>query len=120
MNTGKRVIIRNRATGEIVASSTRPLRFESNLYFDEQDVNMDLLTVTDRIYTCSYKGTCFWIDLRDEEGRQGKPIERDVAWVYRDPFPGYEMIRNKIGFWPRGSRRLRVEVEKSPKPEGVE
>lgn len=108
MNERKRVIIRSKSTGEVIASSGNPLRFESNLYFDEKDVNFDLLSVTDRIYTCSYKGQCFWIDLRDEQEETGI-IQNNVAWVYRDPFPGYEHIKDKIGFSSRESQHINVE-----------
>ncbi|MFQ6615616.1 MAG: DUF427 domain-containing protein [Fidelibacterota bacterium] len=111
MKNRKPVTIRIKDTGDILASSADPLRFESNLYFDERDVNMDLLEVTDRIYTCSYKGVCFWIDLRDQNGNQGESevMETNVAWVYRDPLPGYEHIKNRIGFSSWDSQHLEVK-----------
>lgn len=70
--------------------------FESNWYFDPAKVDMTHLRVTDRTYTCPYKGVCFWIDL-DAPGLQA----RNVAWVYNNPKPGFEMIKDEIGFYSR-------------------
>ncbi|MFQ6673157.1 MAG: DUF427 domain-containing protein [Fidelibacterota bacterium] len=113
---GMKVTIKNASTGEIIASSSNPLRFESYYYFDERDVNADLLVVSDRIYTCSYKGQCFWIDLRSsppEEGNNGI-VQENVAWVYRTPQPGFEEIKGKIGFWPTNRGHVSVEVTEGP------
>lgn len=90
----KRIVIKNKATGETVASAEDPLAFEGNYYLDEKNVSMDQLEVTDRIYRCWYKGECFWIDLKNGDGS----TQRNVAWVYREPSPGYEEIKDKIGF----------------------
>lgn len=49
--------------------------------------------MTDRTYTCPYKGTCHWIDLVSQHG-----TIRDVGWVYTEPNEKYEYIRDKIGF----------------------
>jgi uncharacterized protein (DUF427 family) len=68
--------------------------FEGNYYFDAEKVNMDNLEVTDRIYTCPYKGQAKWIDLRTPDG-----VVKDVAWVYLDPKPGYTQIKGRIGFY---------------------
>ena len=70
------------------------LSFEGNYYFDPEKVNMDHLVVTDRIYTCPYKGQAKWIDLYTESG-----VIKDVAWVYYDPKPGYTQIKGRIGFY---------------------
>ncbi len=70
--------------------------FESNWYFDPSHVDMTHLRVTERTYTCPYKGVCYWIDL-DAPGMQA----RNVAWVYNNPKPGFEMIKDEIGFYSR-------------------
>jgi uncharacterized protein (DUF427 family) len=70
------------------------LSFEGNYYFDADKVNMDNLVVTDRIYTCPYKGQAKWIDMQTPDG-----VIQDVAWVYLDPKPGYTQIKGRIGFY---------------------
>lgn len=70
------------------------LAFEGNFYFDAENVNMENLIVTDRIYTCPYKGYANWIDLKTPDG-----VIKDVAWVYNDPKPGYTQIKGRIGFY---------------------
>lgn len=95
------VTIKDKGDGKVIASGQTPsdvFGFEGNWYFDEQKVDMNRLTVTERTYTCPYKGTCFWIDLESPDG-----TIRNVAWVYRDPKRGYDNIKDRIGFY-NGSR----------------
>lgn len=70
--------------------------FESNWYFDPAQVDMTHLQVTDRTYTCPYKGTCYWIDLEAPDLQA-----RNIAWVYNNPKEGFEMIKDAIGFYSR-------------------
>jgi uncharacterized protein (DUF427 family) len=70
------------------------LAFEGNYYFDPDNVDMGNLVVTERIYTCPYKGQAKWIDLQTPDG-----VIKDVAWVYLDPKPGYSQIKGRIGFY---------------------
>lgn len=89
--------IRNRETGDVLAAGAAPevVELEGNLYFPPDLVNGDALVVTDATYTCPYKGTCNWVDIRGGEAR--------VGWVYPDPKPGFEQIRGAFGFY-RGRR----------------
>lgn len=93
----------DRASGTTLASAdaTGVLEFEGNLYFGTDAVNDDVLVVTDATYTCPYKGTCNWVDVRGGASR--------VAWVYPSPKAGYEQIKDKYGFY-RGSRGATEEV----------
>ncbi|HLU10548.1 MAG TPA: DUF427 domain-containing protein [Oceanobacillus sp.] len=89
--------VKERISGEVIAAGTQDQQvqvFEGNLYFAPEAVNMERLRVTDRIYTCPYKGECFWIDLETENG-----YFQNVAWVYRNPKPKYEFIKDQIGFY---------------------
>ncbi len=70
--------------------------FEGNWYFDPAVVDMSRLKVTERTYTCPYKGTCYWIDLQTPTGSVP-----NVGWVYNNPKPGYENIKDQIGFYAR-------------------
>jgi uncharacterized protein (DUF427 family) len=89
--------IRDTATGAVLAEAEEPkvFEFEGNLYFDPDTVASELLVVTDATYTCSYKGTCNWVDIRGGASR--------VAWVYPDPLPGHDRIKGRYGFY-RGAR----------------
>lgn len=98
--------LKARQTGIVLASggadAVQP--FEGNLYFAPEAVNLELLRVTERTYTCPYKGVCYWIDL-DAPGA----LARNVAWVYRAPKPGYEFIRDQIGFYGRDTAAVTIE-----------
>ncbi len=95
-------IIKERTNGEIIAAAqdNHAVRvFEGNWYFKPEAVNMQHLKVTDRTYTCPYKGVCHWIDLETPAGVKAQ----NVAWVYRDPKPTYEFIKDQIAFYTRPS-----------------
>lgn len=106
------LIITDRATGAIIASGREndtALELEGNWYFAPEAVNMDYLVITDRTYVCPYKGMCCWIDLVSNGHHT-----RNVAWVYQDPKPGYEFIKDRIGFYARstsGTAAARVADE---------
>jgi len=71
---------------------------EEGWYFAPEAVDTTYLRITDRIYTCPYKGVCYWIDLDAPEMRA-----QNVAWVYSEPKRGYEKIKGLIAFSRRGS-----------------
>ena len=77
------------------AGSPSLLKFEGNLYFSHDATNSENLKVTARTYTCPHKGTCNWVDFVDKNGETVK----DVAWVYPDPKPGSEAIKDRYGFY---------------------
>lgn len=104
-----RYTVKSRASDEIIASGHfgHDVRdFEGNWYFTPETVNMRHLKVTDRIYTCPYKGVCYWIDLETKDG-----TVTNVAWVYRNPKPGYEFIKDQIGFYARNTQALLAVTE---------
>ncbi len=92
-------IVKERANGSVLAEGVEGetvRAFEGNLYFAPEAVNTEHLAVTDRIYTCPYKGVCYWIDLISPAGRA-----QNVAWVYREPKTGYEFIKDQWAFYNR-------------------
>lgn len=104
----RKVTIKAKNSETVLAHGTEGrevFKLEGNWYFDPELVSMDALSVTERTYFCPHKGTCFWIDLVTPEG-----AIRDVAWVYNDPKPGYERIKDRIAFYP-GSRAGTVETQ---------
>ena len=102
------IIIRESKSGTILAQGeqgTDVITYEGNLYFVPGAVNQAALQVTDRTYTCPYKGTCNWVDYVGPDGATVK----DVAWVYPEVKAGHELIRGRYGFYT-GSRGGTIEV----------
>jgi uncharacterized protein (DUF427 family) len=100
--------IKERTTGNVIASGAEneTVRvFEGNWYFKPEAVNMENLRVTERTYTCPYKGICYWIDIETPDGQRAQ----NVGWVYRHPKPGYEFIKDEIGFYARPTQLTLVE-----------
>jgi uncharacterized protein (DUF427 family) len=93
--------------GERVAGSTRPLLlFETSLptryYLPFADVRMDLLTASETITHCPYKGRArYW----------SHPAVADVAWSYPDPIPENPKIRDLLSFY---NERVDIVVDGEP------
>jgi uncharacterized protein (DUF427 family) len=101
------VTIRERESGTALAQSDvgpNLAKYEGNWYFDPAAVQADVLHVSERTYTCPYKGTCNWVDYIGPDGR----TVRDVAWVYPKVKPGHELIEGRYGFYA-GSRNATNE-----------
>jgi uncharacterized protein (DUF427 family) len=101
------VIIREARSGTVLAQGnmgSELVEYEGNLYFQPEAVNQAALRVSERTYTCPYKGTCNWVDYQGADGSE----VRDVAWVYPKVKPGHEVIRGRFGFYAsaRGGTRM--------------
>lgn len=93
------LIVKDKFRNQVIAngSNTDTVRlFEGNWYYKPEAVDMTHLVVTERTYNCPYKGICYWIDLQTPDG-----VVQNIAWVYRDLKPGYEFIKDEIGFYAR-------------------
>jgi uncharacterized protein (DUF427 family) len=79
------------------------VKYEGNLYFHPDGVTTSVLRITDRTYTCPYKGTCNWVDYVAPDGTH----IQSVAWVYPTTKPGHELIAGRYGFYAgnRGATR---------------
>lgn len=100
------VVIKEKSSGATLAKGEADadvVKYEGNWYFAPSAVERDVLKVTERTYTCPYKGTCHWVDFAGPDGAKAK----DVAWVYADPKPGHEAIKGRYGFYAgaRGATR---------------
>jgi uncharacterized protein (DUF427 family) len=98
--------IREASTGTVLAHGQQGsdvVGYEGNLYFTPATVNQSVLQITERTYTCPYKGTCNWVDFVGPDGTR----VRDVAWLYPRVKPGHEQIAGRFGFYSgdRGSTR---------------
>ena len=101
------VTIREKGSGTTLAEAEEGpslAKYENNWYFDPAAVRADVLKVTERTYTCPYKGTCNWVDFVGPDGTTIK----DVAWVYPKVKAGHELIQGRYGFYI-GSRGATVE-----------
>jgi uncharacterized protein (DUF427 family) len=100
------ITIRERTSGtELAQAELGPnlVKYEGNWYFEPAAVRTDRLRVTERTYTCPYKGTCNWVDYIGTDGTS----VRDVAWVYPTVKAGHELIQGRYGFYAgnRGATR---------------
>jgi uncharacterized protein (DUF427 family) len=101
------VTIRERESGTSLANADEgPMlaKYEGNWYFDPSAVQTGVLRISERTYTCPYKGTCNWVDFVGSDGR----TVHDVAWLYPKVKPGHELIQGRYGFYS-GSRNATQE-----------
>jgi len=102
--------------GEVVADSHRPrLLFETGLptryYLPRMDVRMDLLSQSETVTHCPYKGRTVHYDLTlDDRSR------RDIAWSYPFPIPECPKIENLICFYDERVDMVEVDGQAQPKP----
>ena len=92
--------VRVEADGVTIAQTTKPtLLFETGLpvrfYLPRTQVRMDLLTPTETVTHCPYKGRAEYWSLRLGDRR-----EPDVAWSYPAPFAESQKIAGLISFYP--------------------
>jgi uncharacterized protein (DUF427 family) len=91
--------VRVELDGEPVAESAAPrMLFETGLpvryYLPRTHVRMELLTPTDTVSHCPYKGQAEWWSVR-----AGGRDRKDLAWSYRAPFPESQKIAGLIAFY---------------------
>ena len=92
--------VRVEVEGVTIAETEKPtLLFETGLptryYVPMTHVRMDLLTPSESVSHCPYKGTAeYW------SARVGDDVRRDVAWSYPTPLPESQKIAGLISFYP--------------------
>ena len=103
--------------GDVVADSHRPrLLFETGLptryYLPRMDVRMDLLTPSETVTHCPYKGRTIHFDLA-----LGDRAWRDIAWSYPYPIPECPKIENLICFYDEHVDAIEVDGQPQPRPQ---
>ena len=112
---GRRV--RVEVAGAYVADSVRAVRVLETAgapcwYLPADDVRMDLLRPAGGTTLCEWKGIANYLDVVGD-GEAG----RAAAWTYRDPNPGYEVLRDRIAFYAGRVDAVWVEDERvTPQP----
>ncbi|MBL8131372.1 MAG: DUF427 domain-containing protein [Anaerolineae bacterium] len=95
------VMIKNRVDGNIIAQGVLGQdvhEIEAGWYFPPEAVDSTHLLVTERTYSCPYKGVCYWVDMETPDMHV-----QNIAWIYYEPKRGYEKIKGYVGFSSRGS-----------------
>lgn len=91
--------VRVELDGRLLAESRRPhALFETSLptrwYLPAADVRQDLLTASDTVSRCPYKGTArYW------SARIGETLHHDVAWAYPEPVVECPRIAGLVCFF---------------------
>jgi uncharacterized protein (DUF427 family) len=80
--------------GTVIAESDDVEIVEGNVYFPASAVKAANLQPSVHHTVCSWKGDCSYYDVV-----VGSNVNRDAAWVYRDPKPAAANIRGRIAFW---------------------
>jgi uncharacterized protein (DUF427 family) len=91
--------VRVEVDGVTIAESASPrLLFETGLparyYLPKTHVRMDLLTPTETVSHCPYKGQAAYWSVR-----AGDRVHADLAWSYRTPLPESQKIAGLVAFY---------------------
>jgi uncharacterized protein (DUF427 family) len=91
--------VRVEAAGVTIAETSKPtLLFETGLrtryYIPKPHIRMDLLTPSEPVSHCPYKGQAEYWSLRI-----GDDFRPDVAWSYRTPLPESQKIAGLVCFY---------------------
>ncbi|WP_295845639.1 DUF427 domain-containing protein [Tardiphaga sp.] len=92
--------IRVRAGDIVIAETTHALTlkeasYPAVLYIPRADANPRLISRTDRVTHCPYKGDASYYSIN----AGGKTLENAI-WTYETPFPAMEEIRDYLAFYP--------------------
>ena len=84
-----------RVDGILLADSTNTLELREHgypprHYFPREDVRMDLLTTSETITHCPFKGHAVYFSLGER---------RDIAWSYEEPVEGVEAIAGRLALY---------------------
>src|SRR2546429_436534 len=99
--------------GTVVADSTRVLLLRESrhvgvYYFPMDDVRIELLTPTDTVTRCPYKGQARYWSAEDVT---------DAAWSYTYPLPGVTAIAGHIAFFQERVDETWVDGEQVERPQ---
>ncbi len=87
-------------SGHIVADTRdaltlREAHYPPVQYIPRKDVDMTLLTQTERATYCPYKGDCSYLSIA-----LGGERSIDAVWSYETPYPAVAAIKDHLAFYP--------------------
>jgi uncharacterized protein (DUF427 family) len=80
--------------GTVIAESDDTVIVEGNHYFPAESLRREFFEPSDHSTICSWKGTAGYLDVVVN----GKRNEH-AAWLYADPLPEAEHVRDRVAFW---------------------
>jgi len=101
--------IRVSADGVVIAETRRALTlkeasYPAVQYVPREDAKLALLSRTDRVTHCPYKGEANYFSIN----ANGKVLENSI-WTYETPFPAMAEISGHLAFYPD-----KVKIEELP------
>jgi uncharacterized protein (DUF427 family) len=92
--------VRVSAGGVVIAETSHALTlkeasYPAVQYVPRQDAKMELLSRTDRVTHCPYKGDANYFSVNAD----GKVFENSI-WTYETPFPAMAEISGHLAFYP--------------------
>ena len=79
---------------KVIAETETYEMVEGNYYFPPDSVQKEFLKDSSTHTTCPFKGLASYFDVVVEG-----EVNKDAAWYYPEPKPGYEQIKNYVSFW---------------------
>ena len=98
--------------GEVIAESTRSKRvLETShppvYYIPIENVRPGVLVPSGRTTFCEFKGGAHYYTVR-----AGGRVEKDAAWYYPRPSPGFEAIADHVAFYPGRMDECSIDGER--------
>jgi uncharacterized protein (DUF427 family) len=102
--------------GEVVARTTRArflyeTRLPTRYYIPPEDVRMDLLTASEKVTACPYKGVARYYSVKI-----GDRLFPDIVWSYPDPIPECPKIKNYLCFFNEHVDAIMLDGAPLPRP----
>jgi uncharacterized protein (DUF427 family) len=86
---GDRLIASSKRTVKIMETASPP-----GYYIPMEDVNMDLIEMTEEASLCEWKGLATYWRLKQAE------TDMPVGWSYANPSSAFSLLKNHISFYP--------------------
>jgi len=86
--------------GRVIADSSKALSlkeasYPAVVYIPRKDVDMSLLSRTDHLTYCPYKGDCAYYSIPS-----GGERSANAVWTYEHPFSPVAAIKDHLAFYP--------------------
>jgi uncharacterized protein (DUF427 family) len=78
----------------VIAESNKTIVIEGNHYFPFDSANQSYLRESSHSSTCGWKGLANYYDIVVDD-----QINKNAIWVYRNPKPQANEIKNYLAFW---------------------